>query len=49
MQVTTEENPVFGKLEENFGWGQKCALDKCSIGAMSALLMDFLRSIEHGS
>ena len=44
-----EENPVFACWEKKLDGDKECAVDKCPIGAMSALLMDCLRSIEHVS
>ena len=49
LQVVTEENPVFACWEKKLDGDEECAVDKCPIGAMSALPMDCLRSIEHVS
>ena len=42
-------NPVFACWQKKLDGDKECAVDKCPIGAMSALLMDCLRSIEHVS
>jgi len=41
--MTTVENCVFAGMKGNVGRAQKVGADKCVVGAMSALLIEYLR------